>query len=165
MTALPDDLVAQFRTVALARLDRIEAAWQTVLVSVDDVVASVVHREVHTLKGESQMMGFSDVHMVCHRLEDLLELARARGYSIDDDFDLTVNMALRFMAMLVRKKVGAQLSGIDLPGFVRQIDHILAETRAEQSGRIRIGSSPIQRLVAGDRVPLALRGKLAPIAL
>ena len=41
-------------------------------------------------------------------------------------------MALRFMAMLVRKKVGsATLGGIDLPGFVRQIDKLLDDARHE----------------------------------
>ena len=45
------------------------------------------------------------------------------------DFDLTVNMALRFMTMLARKKVGGPLGGIDLPGFIKQIDQVLAESR------------------------------------
>src|SRR6266496_6448030 len=120
--ALPEELVQQFRTVAIERLERSEAAWTTVRSTFDEQAAVQLHRELHTLKCESKMLGFSDVNLVCHKLEDLLEVARGRGYDVDEDFDLAVNMALRFMAMLVRKKIGSQLGGIDLPGFIKQID-------------------------------------------
>jgi HPt (histidine-containing phosphotransfer) domain-containing protein len=162
---LPEHLVEQFRAVAQERVVRIEAAWAQVLVAVDDEASNQLHREVHTLKGESRMLGFTDVHLVCHKLEDLLEVARARGYAVDDDFDLSVNMALRFMTMLARKKVGSHLGGIDLPGFIRQIDQVLSESRPEVP-RTRSGSFPPTNRINGlARVPSALREKLAPIAL
>ncbi|MEO7097549.1 MAG: Hpt domain-containing protein, partial [Polyangiales bacterium] len=69
--ALPEALVDQFRTVAQERLQRIENAWATVLQGLDDDAANTLQREVHTLKGESRMLGFSDVNLVCHKLEDL----------------------------------------------------------------------------------------------
>jgi two-component system chemotaxis sensor kinase CheA len=164
--ALPDDLVHQFRGIALERLERVEAAWAKVLTSLNDEAATLIHREVHTLKGESRVVGFTDVNLVCHKLEDLLEVARARGYAVDEDFDLAVNMALRFMAMLIRKKVGSHLSGIDLPGFVRQIDNILNEARHEHVGRSRPGSvPPLLRSSSSSRVSAALRERLAPIAV
>ena len=78
---IPEDLVQQFRTVAVQRLERVETAWASVLSRLDDDAAVSMHREVHTLKGESRMVGFTDVNMVCHKLEDLLEVARARGYA------------------------------------------------------------------------------------
>src|SRR5438105_2782853 len=108
---IAEELIPEYRRVALARLERAEAAWQIVLTRVDDNAAQQIHHEIHTLKGESRLVGFNEVHQVCHKLEDLLEVARGKGYAIDDDFDLAVNMAFRFLAMLVRKKVGAQLSG------------------------------------------------------
>lgn len=165
---IPDEIVMQFRTAALEHLDRVESAWQAVLTSVDDEAAALIHREIHTLKGESSLVGFADVNLVCHKLEDLLELARSRGYAIDEDFDLAVNMALRFLAMLVRKKVGAQLSGIDLPGFVRQIDAILVEARGEVSGRHRVasGTSPIVKAnPTRMRIAPALRARLEAVAV
>ena len=163
---LPDDLVHQFRAVALERLDRVEAAWAQVLTTLNDEAATLIHREIHTLKGESRVVAFTDVNLVCHKLEDLLEVARARGYAVDEDFDLAVNMALRFMAMLIRKKVGSHLSGIDLPGFIRQIDNILNEARHEHAGRQRPGSvPPLLRSGSSSRVSPALRDRLAPIAV
>lgn len=164
---LPEHIVNQFRTVAQERLVKIEAAWAQVMVALDEEASSSLQREVHTLKGESRMLGFSDVNMVCHKLEDLLEVARTRGYAVDEDFDLTVNMALRFMTMLVRKKVGAQLGGIDLPGFIRQIDQVLAEARPDPTvSRTRSGNLvPINRTSGSPRVPTVLRDRLAPIAV
>ena len=162
---IPEQLVQQFRVVALERLDRVETAWGTVLSSLDDESAELIHREVHTLKGESQMLGFADVNIVCHKLEDLLEVARTRGYAVDEDFDLAINMALRFMAMLVRKKVGSQLQGIDLAGFIRQIDGLLAEVKPETRRR-STGMPPVSRRdPTTQRVPQAIRASLGPIAV
>lgn len=160
---ISEELVQQFRSVALARLERVEAAWVSMLATFDEQSAELVHREIHTLKGESKMLGFPDVNLVCHKLEDLLELARSRGYAVDEDFDLTVNMALRFMAMLVRKKVGGTLGGIDLPGFVSQIDALLAE--AAPLPRTRTGSQPPIRAQQVPRVAAAVRERLGPIAM
>jgi two-component system chemotaxis sensor kinase CheA len=163
MTLIDDDLVQRFRTIALDRLDRIEAAWAQVLRSLDDVASRQLQREVHTLKGDSRVMGFDEVNMVCHKLEDLLGAARAHGYAVDDDFDLAVNMAIRFMGMLVRKKVGSQLSAIDLPGFVRQIEGVL---QRHERPRTRSNSMPpLARPVASLHVPPALRALLGPPAV
>lgn len=163
---IPEELVQQFRTVALERLDRCETAWASVLTTLDESAGVLLHRELHTLKGESKMLGFSDVNLVCHKLEDMLEVARARGYAVDEDFDLAVNMAIRFMGMLVRKKIGAQLGGIDLPGFIRQIDSILSELKPEKSARLTTGPmQPIKLASLSVRVPPAVRARLAPIAV
>ncbi|HEX6200450.1 MAG TPA: hypothetical protein VF150_09310, partial [Thermoanaerobaculia bacterium] len=108
------------------------------------------------------VMGFDDVNQVCHKLEDLLGAARAQGYAVDDDFDLAVNMAIRFMGMLVRKKVGSQLSAIDLPGFVRQIEGILQRHERHERPRTRSGSMPpLARPTASVHVPSPIRAHLA----
>ncbi|HWO22305.1 MAG TPA: ATP-binding protein [Kofleriaceae bacterium] len=158
-----DELIQRFRTVALERLARIEAAWAQVLRSLDDVASRQLQREVHTLKGESLVMGFGDVNMVCHKLEDLLSVAQARGYAVDDDFDFAVNMAIRFMVMLVRRRLGTELTGIDLPGFVRQIESVLAR---HERPRSRSGSMPpLLRSATTMRVPPAIRAHLGPPAV
>jgi len=162
--AIPEELVQQFRTVAQERLARVETAWAQVLSALDEDAAVLMHRELHTLKGESKMLGFSDVNLVCHKLEDLLDVARGRGYAVDEDVDLAVNMALRFMAMLVRKKVGSQLGGIDLPGFVKQIDLTIAELSSEPKTRTS-GITPFKPSTAGPRIPAALRSRLSLIAI
>ena len=165
--AIPDELLNQFRRVALEHLDRVETAWQAVLTSVDEEAAALIHREIHTLKGESSLVGFKDVNLVCHKLEDLLVVARSRGYAVDEDFDLAVNMALRFTAMLVHKKVGAHMHGIDLPGFIKRIDALIAAAKPEQRTlRVSTGSfAAMRRDPATPRVPGALRPRLAALAV
>lgn len=161
---LSDELLQQFRALALERLGRMEMAWSQVLTSLDDRAQTLLQREVHTLKGESKVVGYDDVHLVCHKLEDLLDLARARGYAVDDDFDLAVNMAIRFMVMLVRKRVGSQLSAIDLPGFVKQIEGVLA--RHQHAPRAHTGSiPPLVRTPQPSRVAPSIRAQLGPAAV
>jgi len=164
MTELVDDaLVQRFRTISLARLERIEEAWAQVLRSLDELASRQLQREVHTLKGESRVMGFDDVNMVCHKLEDLLAVARARGYAVDDDFDVAVNMSIHFMVMLVRKKVGSQHTAMDLPGFVRQIDGVLQ--RHERLRGRPSSMPPLVRPTANVRVAPSLRAHLGPPAV
>lgn len=161
----PDEIVQRFRIVAVERIERIEAAWQQVLAKLDEASATLIHRELHTLKGDSRAVGFTDVDLVAHKLEDLLEVARARGYAVDDDFDLAVNMALRFMIMLIKKKAGSQLSGIDLPGFVGQIDTILRRHDVPHH-RARPGSVPPRlRQASATRLAPAVKNQLAPVAV
>ncbi len=165
---IPNNIVEQFRTVAVERLERIETAWEQVLRHLDDRAAAVAHRELHTLKGEARIVGFADVNLVCHKLEDLFDVASGRGYAIDEDFDLAVNMALRFIAMLVRKRAGSNLGGFDLPGFVSHIDKLLAESRSESTGRTRISnpsSSPASATASSRRVSRAHREQIAPAAI
>lgn len=159
-------LLQKFRVIAQERLERIEAAWAQVLRGLDDEASRQIQREVHTLKGEARVMGFDDVNQVCHKLEDLLGAARAQGYAVDDDFDLAVNMAIRFMGMLVRKKVGSQLTAIDLPGFMRQIEDVLQRQERPDRPRSRTGSMPPTiRPVPIIHVPPVLRTHLGPPAV
>ncbi len=88
------------------------------------------------------MVGFVDVDLVAHKLEDLLDVCRE--LQISDDVDLVVTMAFRFMTMLIRKKAGQTLGGIDLPGFVRQLDSVIKET-GKQDVRGRSATSPLSR--------------------
>ena len=71
---ISDELAHKFRTTALERIERVEHAWEQVLSTLDDDASRVIQREIHTLKGESQFVGESDVNVVCHKLEDLLDV-------------------------------------------------------------------------------------------
>lgn len=160
----PDNLIQRFRGVALERLGRVEAAWARVLGALDDGAAALIQREIHSLRGESCLFGFTEVNLICGKLEDLFATARGRGFAVDDDFDLAVHMALRFTAMLVRNKLGPPLAGIDLPGFVREIDRVLAEAGGGAAGT-RHAAGAHRRASPAERVPAALRPRLSAIAI
>ena len=160
---IPEALVQQFRTVAIDRLDHIEAAWNQIQEQFDESAAATIHREIHTLKGESKMLGFADVNLVCHKAEELLDVARVCGYAVDAELDFSINMALQFMAMLVRKQAGAPLGGIDLQGFLRQIEAILTEAKQK---RKKGASGPMPKIAAAPpTVSAPLRTRLGPIAI
>ncbi|MEO8552309.1 MAG: ATP-binding protein [Kofleriaceae bacterium] len=155
---LPEEIVQQFRAMALVRIAEIEASWAHVRSSLAEDASLAIQREIHTLKGESRMVGLMDVNLVCHKLEDLIDIARARGYAVDDEFDLSVTMALRFIAMLIRKPGG------DVAGFVKHLEAVLA--RHERAGRGRPSSGPpLLRASSSTRITALLRGQLGPAAV
>ncbi len=164
-STLPEDVIERFRIAALERLERLENAWAKLTADPNDAATiALVEREVHTIKGESRMVGFTDVDMVAHKLEDILEVCRERHFQISDDVDLVVTMALRFMAMLIRKKAGQTLGGIDLPGFVRQIDTVIRDTRIVHPLRGRVASTAL-RLDQRELFSAKVRDRLAGVAV
>ncbi|MEO6771944.1 MAG: ATP-binding protein [Kofleriaceae bacterium] len=160
---LPDEIVQQFRAMALVRIAEIEAAWAHVRSSLAEDASLAIQREIHTLKGESRMVGMLDVNKVCHKLEDLVDIARARGYAVDDEFDLAVTMALRFIATLIRKP-NAEVGARDLGGFVKQLDSVVS--RHGHVGRGRPSSTPpLLRTSSGIRITSMLRAQLGSAAV
>jgi two-component system chemotaxis sensor kinase CheA len=163
-----ESIIARFRTVGLERLEQIENIWTSLMDrSADATAGHELLRSLHTLKGEARILGFVDVHFVCHRLEELIAHANQVNYGVSEDFDLMVIMGVRFLAMLLRKKPGAALGGIDLPGFARQIDEVIRESQLE--GRLEDpprapSPTPVRRALAGDRLSDPTLHALAIIA-
>lgn len=157
---LPEQLVAQFRATSLERLERIEAAWAalTQRMGTADTERELFH-DVHTLKGESRLVGFADVGLIAHRLEDLLFAARRRRYRVHEDVEVVVTMAVQFARMLVRKRAGASQGGIDLSGFVKHIDEVLSEWPRQSEGPDSLGPTSTAR-ADGGRVSAAMKQRL-----
>lgn len=125
---MPAAIIGRFRSLSLQRLERVEAGWTTLIQHDGDIaLAAEVQQDLHTLKGDSRVVGFNDIHLLSHKLEELLSVAHRRGYEVPEEFDLVVTMAVRLMMMLLRTRDGASLGGIDVDGFVQQIDELLAE--------------------------------------
>jgi two-component system chemotaxis sensor kinase CheA len=126
---IPEHLVRRFQVVSFERLDGIDAAWAAL--SHDRGTPSLeaqLHRDLHTLKGDARVIGFGDVSSLCQRLEDLFEVIRGRRYHVSEEVDVIVTMAIQFIGVLLRKRGGAP-KGIDLDGFLRQIDDVLVALR------------------------------------
>ncbi len=144
---LPAEIVSRFRIKALERVDRLETGWLRLTSdrSAGTDVAEEVARELHTLKGDSRAVGFTDVNVLCHKLEELQEVARRLDFRVTEDFDLVMNMGFRFLAMLMRKKIGAALGGIDLPGFIEQIDTVLRDAASSPATPMTRGAGQAAR--------------------
>lgn len=67
-------LLVKFREVAGDRTERILAVLSSFESGGGQEALAEVARELHTLKGEARMMGFSALSSIAHLAEDLLEL-------------------------------------------------------------------------------------------
>ncbi|WP_197041107.1 ATP-binding protein [Chondromyces apiculatus] len=160
---LPPAIVGRFRSLSLERLDRIETEWAAVLAG-DHERAAEVHNELHTLKGDARVVGFSDVHLLAHKLEELLVAAEHRNFRVPEEFDLVMTMAIRLVVMLLRTRDGVSLGGIDVDGFVQQIDELVADSQVRSvesteqppmSRRVPINVEPLDRVAPATQQGLA----------
>ena len=91
---VPEELLERFRTLSLERIGRVEAMWNGLVQNVDsEETARQISRDVHTLKGDAAIVGATEVHILCQKLEDLILLAEDLHYDISEDFELVVTMA------------------------------------------------------------------------
>jgi chemotaxis protein histidine kinase CheA len=73
-------LVEKFRGVVAERLAKLKQGLAALAVRADDrEVCADVERELHTLKGEAKLLGFTDMGRVAHALESLLAAADHLG--------------------------------------------------------------------------------------
>jgi two-component system chemotaxis sensor kinase CheA len=76
-------LVGKFRTVVRERVASLNEGFGSLERGREDPAAvDALMREIHTLKGESRLMGFLHLNEVAHRTEDLLAWARDRSFKI-----------------------------------------------------------------------------------
>lgn len=169
-TEIPAEIIDRFRARALERIDLLESDWVVLTArdAPDPDIVQEMRREIHTLKGDSRVVGFTDVNLLSHKLEDLLAVAHRLEYRVAEEFDLVVTMGFRFLAMLVRKKAGSGLGGIDLPGFLVEIDGALRDASLVQlpeetsNKRITQKIPRLQRQV--DRLAVETRQAIAASA-
>jgi two-component system chemotaxis sensor kinase CheA len=151
---VPDALASMFRAAAMQRLERIDEAWNTLVrgLATEDTERGLL-RDVHTLKGDAKVVGLSEVSLLCQRLEELLEAAHAKGYRVHDDVDIVVTMTIQFIGMLVRKQSSTR-GGIDLDGFLKQIEQVMSEWLRRSS------EAPERWLTVGPHLRMKDRDRL-----
>lgn len=133
---LPEEVAARFCTTGLERVQRLESLWNALLESpTDGGLAGELGRELHTLKGDSRIVGFTDLNLLCHKLEDLLSFAHKRRYKIPEQFDIVVAMGFGFLTLLLRSRAGAG-RGVDLLGFIVTLDQVLSEERSQTEDEV-----------------------------
>ncbi|MGE0402722.1 MAG: ATP-binding protein [Kofleriaceae bacterium] len=164
--ALPEGIITRFRSLSLERVGRVEGTWNSVIAGVRDPKAiRDLLRELHTLKGDSRIVGFDEIHLLAHKLEELFALAKMLDYRVSEDVELVITMSIQFLGMLLRRKQAGSTGGIDLPGFVRQVDEVLREARtmpiittprAQTQTKMEARDGSIARLSEATRHRLAI---------
>jgi two-component system chemotaxis sensor kinase CheA len=165
VAGLPEGIINRFRSLSLERIGRVESVWNALLQGAeDDEAVREVSRDLHTLKGDAKVVGFDDVHVLAQKLEELFAIAGQLHYRVSEDFDLVVTMATQFTSMLIKKK-SAMTSGIDLDGFLRQVDDVLRETHVLRKSRpTNPRLSPATAESGTDRLSPETRSRLAGAA-
>jgi two-component system, chemotaxis family, sensor kinase CheA len=147
---IPESVIARFRALSLERVARVESAWNAVFQGGDDPIAvQQMMRDVHTLKGDARVVGYNDVHVLAHQLEELLTAARDHAFQVSDEFELVITMSLQFLGMLLRVKPGGAATGLDLGGFLTQAEAVLRES---SSNHPRRRPSQMMRAIAAPAV-------------
>jgi two-component system chemotaxis sensor kinase CheA len=165
---VPENLLARFQSLSFERLERIDSGWTALTQgTATPTLERDVFRDVHTLKGDARVIGFREVALLSQRLEDLLVAAKARRFRVHDDVDIVVTMAIQFIGMLLRKRGDAPRMGIDLDGFVRQIDDVLTEwlRRASEAPKEGEVSAPHLRVAESvSKIATGARQRIASAA-
>jgi two-component system chemotaxis sensor kinase CheA len=82
----PDKIKAafleKFKTIANERIDKLEELFDKIEDNPsDEDTAEQLMRELHTLKGESRMMGFSKAGRILHAIEDVLKYHQDKSFT------------------------------------------------------------------------------------
>src|SRR5690554_3843028 len=118
-------LIEKFRSVALERLERMNALLVNLERTPDDPEAvGEILREIHTLKGEAKMMGFADVNLVAHQTEHLLLDEPTGAHITQPERVELIFEGLDLMRALMTKSAGNATQSLDLAGFVDRVNHL-----------------------------------------
>lgn len=165
---VPTDAQERFRATAFERLVRIEAAWVALTKGQGTTrIEEEIFRDVLALKGDARVIGMVDIALICQRLEDLLFAARRRRFRVHEDVDAVATMAIQFAWLLLRKKPGTGRQGVNLEGFLSQIEQVLAEWLQQSSEAPEFALGPSSRVWLAEstgRLGPSLRARLGLVA-
>lgn len=123
-------LIEKFRVVAQERLQQLDRSLVALEANpADEAAATTLLREIHTLKGEAKLMGFADINLVAHRIEDLLGDAKKQGFRIAPARADFLLQSFDLIGQLLAKSAG-DLRAPDLPAFVAEVERLLAADAA-----------------------------------
>ena len=159
------ELLDEFMLEARERADEVEAMLLRLRSDDPEVKNAAIaraKRELHTLKGNSGMMGFSDLQELAHRMEDQMELL---------DFEQPeISGLLRELDALRHGLEKARPANAE-PGFPEAEDEAAAadggesevgsEVRDVSGGSVRVPFSKIDQLVEMQAETLIFRNRLS----
>ncbi len=124
-----------FRTSATERLTRLNLGWiQIEQGQAEPSLLTQLLRDLHTLKGEAGLLGFTAIASVCHRLEDLLRAVVPEGPVAPAVGDLI----LRGFDILAAALEGEDASGAAVAG----VQEFLTESQPAGSLPAAVASPP-----------------------
>jgi chemotaxis protein histidine kinase CheA len=141
-----------FRAVAEERLDRLNLGWIQFEQAPGATTATAFLREIHTLKGEAGLTGFSSVNRLLHRLEDLVQAVVKTGRPAEASAGDLVMRGLDVAATVIKR--APESESPEITSFVAE----LSRPTPAPSSRIPDALAPTAAAPApppGPLVPLS----------
>ncbi len=166
------ELLDEFLLEARERADEVESMLLRLTssgaddVEVRDAAIARAKRELHTLKGNSGMMGFSDLQALAHRMEDqveALDLGQPEISGLLSDLDALRHGLDQARPAAVEQAASAAESGSAATAQPRQPTATEADKDAQESvgGSVRVSFAKIDQLVELQAETLIFRNRLS----
>ena len=114
-------LLAKFRAISKERVERLHDGYMSFEADLtDEASLELVLRELHSLKGESRMMGFGDIHAIVHRVEDHLHRVRKGDLATHKKMHDAVLAAFDVVGRLIDED--PDKSTLDAEAYLQKLD-------------------------------------------
>ncbi len=121
--AIPKRIIDKFRAVARERITRLNSGIVELEKNPTHAhLSEEVMREIHTLKGDSKIVGFAAINSVSHKVEDLLMLAKGRDFDLSDGLGDLIFSGLDIVGLLIDESVEARETSAEIEEFLLKTD-------------------------------------------
>ena len=135
------ELLDEFRSGTRERVEAITHAWLKLERDISDAeTASDVMRQLHSLKGESKMMGYDELSRAAHRTESLIIALSQGKIQIDDAVGDLMLAAADSLLLLLEASPGSDEASRGVGDLVARIDVLLGD--GHEDGTAPSASSP-----------------------
>ncbi len=131
MSSNREKLLAQFRDLVVERLAKVNRFLMLLEAMGDAEAGKAALRELHGLKGEARMMGFSDVNTLVHQMEELVRTVEPIAYSLGPGTVDALLVASDAVGVLAGATQGA---AVDLPQVLGWLETTIAAERQRVAG-------------------------------
>lgn len=116
----------------------------------EETLINQIMREIHTLKGESRMMGFSNINLISHKVEDLLKSLQSRDFRFQSGESDLLFESLDSIGQLVQEKtddetpvnVSALTNKLDSYSKGEELEHPVRKSSLGPEGPEPVRSTP-----------------------
>ncbi|RKG85031.1 hybrid sensor histidine kinase/response regulator, partial [Corallococcus sp. CA049B] len=147
-------LLKQFRDLVTVRLERINRSLMELESGGNLEAGQRVLRELHGLKGEARMMGFSEINTLAHEMEELVRCAEPQRYRLSSEStDALLATADTVLALSGALQAGEPLLAVETLVATLQQRVSVESARPAEGGRASKSEGTSHLIVTDRREP------------
>ncbi|NOJ91955.1 response regulator [Corallococcus coralloides] len=147
-------LLKQFRDLVTVRLERINRSLMELESGANLEAGQRVLRELHGLKGEARMMGFSEINTLAHEMEELVRCAEPQRYRLSSEStDALLATADTVLALSGALQAGEPLLAVETLVATLQQRVSVESARPAEAGRASKSEGTSHLIVTDRREP------------